>query len=192
MGRFMTLRMASPVHRMSLDRTLNYTLLSMFFIALAFGVRYYTGSAGESFDCRLSGRVSKVIDGDSIIVRDNNRIAHEIRLSGIDAPEFNQPYGRTSQKLLRQRINGKAVCVDWYKEDRYQRLVGVVRLEDADINLEQVKTGRAWFYKRYSNEQSAENAYLYEEAEAQAMQRGVGLWAETVPVAPWQWREGER
>jgi hypothetical protein len=49
-----------------------------------------------------------------------------------------------------------------------------------------VAQGFAWVYRRYSND-----AELLE-LEAQAKEKGFGLWAEPNPIPPWEWRRGER
>jgi len=91
--------------------------------------------------CRTKGRVIKVIDGDT--VHDAEKQTHNIRLAGIDAPEKGQAHGQTAKKFLAKRINQKTVCVNWHKRDKYQRLVGVIKYEGRDVNLDIVKAGYA-------------------------------------------------
>lgn len=43
-----------------------------------------------AFAHSLTGKVIKVLDGDSITVLDNTNTQHRIRLQGIDAPETGQ------------------------------------------------------------------------------------------------------
>ena len=38
---------------------------------------------------------------------------HKIRLSGIDAPERNQPFGKRSKKRMAELVAGREVEVDW-------------------------------------------------------------------------------
>ena len=52
----------------------------------------------------VSGKVIKVIDGDTIYVRDYDNKTHKIRLAGIDAPEMSQPYGKESRSHLLELI----------------------------------------------------------------------------------------
>jgi len=51
----------------------------------------------------LQGKVIGVSDGDTITVLDENRVAHKVRLAGIDAPEKAQAFGDRSKKHLRKR-----------------------------------------------------------------------------------------
>ena len=64
-------------------------------------------------DCRLSGKVIRVADGDSITVLDKSREQHKIRFSGIDAPETGQPYGKAAKRqrsfFLKSFIKNKSV-----------------------------------------------------------------------------------
>jgi endonuclease YncB( thermonuclease family) len=82
------------------------------------------------------------------------------------------------------------VTVDWHKRDRYDRLVGKLMLDGADVNLALVRAGYAWWYREYAGEQSPSDRRLYEAAETAARREGVGLWADPWPIAPWDWRDG--
>lgn len=79
--------------------------------------------------------------------------------------------------------------MDWYKRDRYGRIVGKVVLNGEDICLEQIRAGYAWHYKKYQDEQSAEERALYAESEAVARSEKRGLWKDRDPVPPWAYRQ---
>ena len=142
--------------------------------------------------CNLQGKVVKLADGDSITVLGDDNKKYKVRLSGIDTPEHDQPYGDIASAFLSKKIANKTVCVGWYKKDRYQRLVGVVRLNDEDISLSIVKAGLAWHYKAYQNEQTASDRKTYAKAEALAKKQHLGLWRDKRAVAPWEWRQKKR
>ena len=42
----------------------------------------------------MEGRILRVLDGDSVVLRDEHGSLHKIRLAGIDAPESRQPFGQ--------------------------------------------------------------------------------------------------
>ena len=136
----------------------------------------------------LHGYVVSVPDGDSIVVLDERRRQHRVRLAGIDAPEKGQRYSNRSRDNLNALLRLKHVLVVWHKRDSYDRLVGVVYLEGRDINLAQVQTGYAWWYRGYAGEQSYDERRLYERAESAARQERRGLWVDARPVPPWAWR----
>jgi endonuclease YncB( thermonuclease family) len=144
----------------------------------------------------LSGRVVHVADGDTVtLLVERQQI--RIRLAGIDAPEKAQAFGQRSKEHLASLVAGKDVDADCGKTDRYGRqickiLVGSPGCADGkacqDANLEQLKAGMAWHYKQYAMEQSPADRAAYSAAEENAHAARMGLWAEKLPVPPWEWR----
>lgn len=141
---------------------------------------------------RLSGKVVRVLDGDTVEVLDANRRTQRVRLAGIDAPESGQPYGTQAKRVLSKAVAGETVVVDWHKRDRYDRLVGRLLLDGADVNLALVRSGDAWWYRQYAGEQSPSDRRRYEAAEQAARRERVGLWQDAHPIAPWDWRSGKQ
>ena len=130
----------------------------------------------------IAGRAS-VIDGDSIEVA-----GQEIRLHGIDAPEFKQTCvasgkswrcGRQAAHALARKVSGREVVCAQRDRDRYGRVVAVCRRAGEDLNAWLVAEGWALAYRRHSR------AYIGEEAAARAARRGIWR-GEFVP--PWEWR----
>jgi len=72
------------------------------------------------------------------------------------------------------------------KVDRYGRIVGRVYVDGLDVNRELVARGMAWVYRKYSNDPELLRL------EAEAREKGLGLWADPNPVPPWEWRRGRR
>ena len=135
----------------------------------------------------LSGRVVKVTDGDTITILDANQTQHKVRLYGIDTPEYRQPYSRAATKALGGLVEGEGVGVDVKDTDSYGRTVGVVYKGNVNVNLQMVKSGYAWWYKKH--------APLDDDlrmAEERAQIDKLGLWAEPDPIAPWEWRRTNR
>lgn len=136
----------------------------------------------------LVGQVVGVTDGDTVTVLDEQRQQHKVRLAGIDAPEKKQPFGQRSKESLSDAVFGKTVSVEWGKVDRYGRIVGKIIVDTQDVNLGQVEAGLAWWYRKYSAEQSVADRGLYAQAEEDAKREHLGLWGDAEPVAPWDWR----
>ncbi len=145
-------------------------------------------AAPIAFANSLTGKVGRVVGGDTLYVLDANHQQHKIRLAGIDAPERKQAYGLASRKHLLSIVAGKQVTVEYQKRDRYGRIVGKVLLDGIDVCLEQVKAGFAWHYKKYQHEQSLEDQRLYADAEIRAREERLGLWRENNPIPPWEFR----
>ena len=82
--------------------------------------------------------------------------------------------------------------MSWHKRDKYNRLVGIIHYEGADINLTLLNNGLGWHYKQYQNEQSKSDRNRYAEAQEDAEDSKLGLWRDRSPIPPWLWRRGER
>ena len=136
----------------------------------------------------FTGKVVKVTDGDTINVLESGNILHKVRLTGIDAPERSQPYGRKSADHLASMVAGMTVTIESGRKDRYGRDLGKVLIDGQDINLEQVKAGMAWWYEYYKKQQSLKDQRLYAQAEQDARNGKLGLWADPHPVNPHEWR----
>lgn len=136
----------------------------------------------------IEGKVIRVSDGDTIAVLDKDNKQHKIRFQGIDAPESKQAFGQASKENLSKMVFGKQVTVIWDKVDKYGRTVGKVLLDGKDINIEQVKAGLAWHYKKYSDEQPPEDRITYAKAEEDARGAKLGLWQDPNPTPPGDWR----
>jgi micrococcal nuclease len=135
---------------------------------------------GEEF----VGRVVGITDGDTISVLLNNQPT-TVRLNGIDSPESRQPFGTKAKEFTAALAIGKIVTVSEKGKDRYGRVIGDVTLPDGkSLNRELVKAGMAWWYRKY-----APSDWLLRELEADAHNRGRGLWAAASPVPPWEWRK---
>lgn len=139
----------------------------------------------------LHGRVVGVADGDTVTVLDAANTQWKIRL-GIDAPEKKQPFGNKSKMYLSSLVFDKQVTVEYNKQDKYGRTVGKIVVDGTDANLQQVKAGLAWHYKKYQKEQSVEDSRVYAYAEQQARSEKQGLWLDPDPTPPWDWRHQGR
>lgn len=136
----------------------------------------------------LVGHVVGVTDGDTITVLDATKTQYKIRLAGIDAPEKKQSFGSVSKKSLSDLVFDKVVSIQYDKKDRYGRIVGKVLVNGKDANLEQVRRGLAWWYKKYQNAQPVKDRLDYLHAQEAAEASEVGLWVDSDAVAPWDFR----
>jgi endonuclease YncB( thermonuclease family) len=139
---------------------------------------------------KIVGKVVKVSDGDTVTVLDADNQQYKIRFEGIDAPESKQDFGQKAKQHLSDLVFGKQVTVITSKVDKYKRYVGKVMLGTTDINLEQIKGGFAWHYKKYADEQVMPDRTVYAEEEIKARNAKLGLWADAKPTPPWDWRQG--
>ena len=152
-----------------------------------------SGSSSQRFTGLVSGPVVLVSvgDGDTIRVKDakGNRVT--IRLACIDAPETSQGNsGRWSTETLKSLIKGKSISLKPQTKDRYGRTVAEVHSGTVNINLQMVRLGAAYPYRKYLG-QCDRAAYL--SAEAAANKRGIGVWGPYRPnQKPWDYRRSRR
>lgn len=132
----------------------------------------------------LPGVVVGVVDGDTADVKLASGMIR-IRLHAIDAPETGQPYGQNAKQALSALVFGKSVQVEPYEQDRYDRLVARLWVDELDVNAEMVKRGMAWTYRRYADDPS----YCAFEKGARELQRGLWSLPAGQRPAPWEWRQ---
>lgn len=96
----------------------------------------------------LAGRVSRVIDGDTLILAGEPR---RVRVWGLDAPEWKHRGGSTATAAMRGLISGKTLRCQVRDIDRYGRYVGQCFLPDGrDITAEMIRMGVAREYCFFS------------------------------------------
>jgi endonuclease YncB( thermonuclease family) len=124
-------------------------------------------------------RVERVIDGDTIVVKDGGKV----RLLGINAPEVAhrdrraEPLGERAHRRLRELLQNKQVYLefDQQRRDRYERLLAHVTLEDGTaVNELLLREGlaRALFLQP-----NMHHLQRYFQAEAEARKARRGIWA---------------
>ena len=139
----------------------------------------------------LIGKVVRVLDGDTFELLVDQRPVR-IRVTGIDAPEKDQPFGQQSRQSLASMVDNNPVAVLVRGKDRYGRTLGTVYAKictpapcrSVYVNTEQVKAGMAWAYRFHG--QAVDPAML--KLETQARSERVGLWSAPNAVEPWKWR----
>lgn len=154
-------------------------ILIVFILGLAARV-----SAGDMF----SASVKKVIDGDSLLVT-TDRGNIEVRLYGVDCPEYDQPFSREAKVFTQKAVLGKKVMIEPVTEDSYGRTVAVVAKGEDTVNRELVQAGLAWVYPRYCRKAVCTS---WKKDERTARDEKIGLWQETQPNPPWQWKKTKR
>jgi endonuclease YncB( thermonuclease family) len=130
---------------------------------------------------------ARSIDGDSLYVG-----AKEVRLFGIDAPEFTQTCtrdgrawscGAVAASQLSKLVTGKQVRCEAVDVDEHGRAVARCSVGNLDVNRTMVATGYAIAYRHYSTD--------YVSAEQSAKVNKRGLWVGTFEM-PSQYRHDEQ
>lgn len=154
-------RQRSPTSRLA-----ELVALLLIFAGVIYGFREFNG-----FD--LAPGNATAIDGDSLRIGKT-----EIRLHGIDAPEFRQtcddengqtyPCGKRAREELAKIIRGQIIQCRSIEDDRYGRAVSDCRIDTRNINQEIVRLGWALAYRKHS--------FAYVKAEQDAKKAKRGMW----------------
>lgn len=87
-----------------------------------------------------------VIDGDTIVIGKVH-----IRLSGIDAPELDHPYGQKAKWVLHALCKGQVITATTDGSVTHERAVAVCHLPDGrDLSAEMVRAGMALDWPKFS------------------------------------------
>jgi endonuclease YncB( thermonuclease family) len=138
------------------------------------------------------GKVVGIRTGDRLSVSRNGKVV-QVRLYGIACPERRQAFGTQARQFTRDLAFRRtvAVVVDAVATDatkRRSQLIAAIQLPNGlDLSQALVQAGYAWHDTRYAPH---DRRLAQLQAEAQAMQRG--LWADTNPIPPWEWDQGQR
>lgn len=117
----------------------------------------------------------QAIDGDSLRIGNE-----EVRLFGIDAPEWTQTCqrggdnwtcGEAARTQLAKIVDGRQVICVSMERDQHGRLLGKCQAGKVDINEAMVASGYATAYRHYSGD--------YVPAEERAKRAKLGLWSGT-------------
>ncbi len=116
-----------------------------FIFAFALIITICTSAASAAEPFTLAGTVTHVRDGDTIEVSEV-----PIRLSGVSAPELDEPLGKRSKLFMRELVLGQLVRCELNGEKSYDRFAGTCYLNGNDIGALVIEAGLALDCPRYS------------------------------------------
>lgn len=142
-----------------------------------------------------------VTEGDRLTVNSFGTEIH-VRLYGVAAPQTakvdkftglykaGQPYAEDafralSIKVLHQQVKVEIRNTVLFKNVPAQLAVAIVYLDGRNINLEMLNDGWGWAYKRFMNRSDLVH---YLAAERAARLRRNGLWLQSNPQPPWDFK----
>jgi endonuclease YncB( thermonuclease family) len=130
-------------------------------------------------------------DGDTIRVRAAGGALVTVRLACIDAPETAQGQpGADATASLQRLLGAGRLELRPQTLDRYGRTVAEVFAAGRNVNLEMVRTGAAFVYRKYLRDCDGA-AYEQAEQQAQLFRQGVWRWDQWVE-RPWDFRDRRR
>lgn len=137
-------------------------------------------------------KVTRHIDGDTVVVTDQAGVEHRVRFIGVDAPETvhptrgEEPFGREASAFTKNRLLGRIVYLekDVAATDRFGRLLRYVWLEiPMDFSDEQIRAKQfnaLLLLEGYATQATfppnVKYAERYRQYEKEAREAGRGLW----------------
>ncbi len=134
----------------------------------------------------IKGTVVSVADGDTMTIITDSEERIKVRLYGIDAPEKGQDFSNKARPYLNDLCYGKTVKVEKKGIDQYDRTLGIVYLDELNLNQEMVKEGLAWYYNHYVEDP------VLEGLEKTARQQKLNIWSLKNPTPPYEYRKKQR
>jgi len=138
---------------------------------------------------QYKGKIKKVYDGETFWIELDNGNIDSVRLWGIDCPELGQQYGKAAQKYLESHIH-REVNLEYKSRDKNKFMMAIVTYslkngDEVNLNNLLIEKGYAWKNK-YSDDKKLEKL------QEQARKKKLGLWRNSNPVPPWEWRKANK
>lgn len=153
-------------------------------VLMLLAVIWSTGDRGVAE--RTQATVIKIVDGDTIKVRDITDHQFTVRIIGIDTPETKHPdlpvqcYGPEASAFAADILAGRSVVLAYNPlgdaEDKYGRTLAYVELLDGtDYGLTAIQQGLA---RERDYDERYDRQHKYLKAQAAAERELAGLWKE--------------
>jgi micrococcal nuclease len=177
--------MSDPTRILGPMRTLIHVLLVCGIAALASACLVSSPPTVRADPVERTAVVLKIVDGDTIDIRDDTRGRLRVRLLGIDTPETKMPgftvggWGPEASEFAKDTMLGQRVALipdpTQDSTDRYGRTLAYLDKADGwDYSIEAARAGAAHSYI-YHNRPAARAAEIAA-AEQDAKTAGRGLW----------------
>lgn len=122
----------------------------------------------------ISGRPSRIISGDKLVLTTGDNQHLDIQLLGIQAPPLKSRWGRAARKRLSSLIAGRPVFVEYHIRNRWGHPLGKVLLGNSDISLRLLESGLAIHKPDF---QTLIDNNLYSQAMRKAKGLRLGIWS---------------
>lgn len=130
----------------------------------------------------IQGKVTRVIDGNTLEFLSADGDKYTILLSGIDCPELSQAFGNEARLCLEKLTLNKPAAVTIKGKDKAGNAVAEVLINGKnDPRVQLLKEGLAWTDE--SNSESALESYR-----VTSQSKKKGLWKDENPTPPWTHR----
>ncbi|MCZ8353240.1 MAG: thermonuclease family protein [Cyclobacteriaceae bacterium] len=151
-------------------------------IVLFYSLFSITSLAAQMAQDPIEAKVIEVIDGNTLVAKDENGEEWKVMLAGIDSPELNQQFGNEAKSFLEAKALKKAVTITLQGKDRWGNRLAVVMLKGKDdLRVELLSKGLAWTSERNPIPE-------LEKIRIEAENAKKGIWQEEQPTPPWIFR----
>ena len=130
----------------------------------------------------MQGKVTRVIDGNTLEFTSCEGERYTIVLSGIDCPELTQAFGDEARICLQKLALNKNATVTMIGKDRSGNSIAEVMVDGKkDPRIQLLKDGLAWI-------EEGKSAAELETYKVASQSKKKGLWKDENPTPPWTYR----
>jgi micrococcal nuclease len=130
----------------------------------------------------FEAKVIEVLDGNTLLAKDDKGEEWQVMLAGIDCPELTQQFGAEAKAWLENKTLKKTVTITLQGKDRWGNRLAVVMLKGKDdLRVELLSKGLAWTSERNPLPE-------LEKIRIDAENAKKGIWQEEQPTPPWIYR----
>lgn len=138
---------------------------------------------------QYKGKITKVYDGNTFWVKMENGDIDSVKFWGVDCPELKQQYGVAAREHLENQIH-RLIDIEYKGRDKNNYILGIITYknkkgDEINLNEELIAKGYAWKNK-YTDDKN------YEKLEKKARKSKVGLWRNSNPTPPWEYRKNKK
>jgi len=151
------------------------------FVSVLFGLLAITFVTPVAAGTRIIGTCIDVIDGDTIVIKTEGKLV-TVTLPAVDAPELGQPFGDEARSLTSKLVLDREVTVELAPGGSPSAAVARIVVDETDLAVVLLEAGLAWHDAVHDSQEQLVIRHIM----ARSAKRG--LWSETDPVAPWEWR----
>jgi len=121
--------------------------------------------------------VIKIIDADTLDVREASGKVKRVRVYGIDGPERWEPCHKLAAGFVKEILLNRDVRIIPQGRGKYGRLLGFVMMDRKSLGLELVRGGMARVYSNGFAPKNRATYKRYQLAQIHAMTGHIGIWS---------------
>lgn len=136
---------------------------------------------------RINGKVTKVVDGDTMEITTQENKTFIVRLWGIDSPEKKQSFGIQAKEFIEVKILNQQAEFDLISVGKYDRNIGKLFLRNKENQRVDVAVVLLFNGFAHCSTQNIEDPYFTHEYSAKYSK--IGLWSEKDAISPRDFRD---